>query len=373
MFKSDRLIIIQIVLLLIGNSIFAQTYLTWYDVEKQQFGREIIFKDNANNVLEGHYKISDERGNYFDLNFKNGKKHGQSKEYDYNDRVLKIMNYEDGIANGTFTTYHQNGKIQKQGYFLKGEEEGKWETFDDKGELMTLENYKNGLKEGKWMKKLHYSSQNISGVRTEYYKNNEPTGHWKEKYEDGTLIWERDHTANDSYIQKDYFPNGKLRFHKQLKDGKLDGDKLEYNQDGVLLRKMKFIEDQLQISELFHKNAAKKEVQHYDYGKKNGLYELYHENGTKILSGNYADGYKDGVWKNYNAKNGIISEKTTFKNNVKNGLYLKYNKAERLSREGNYLNDVKHGTWKFYNLAGKLNKEIVYDRGKITSSKEFVK
>ncbi|MBS9461716.1 hypothetical protein KIM67_04795 [Flagellimonas sp. 389] len=371
MFKSYRLILTQIILLLMGNSIVAQKYLTWYEVEKQQFGREIFFKDNTNNLLEGHYKISDERGNYSDLNFKKGKKHGKSTEYDYNDRILKTMTYADGIANGTFTTYHQNGKVQRQGLFLKGEEEGEWKTFNDTGELITLENYKNGLKNGKWTKKLHYSNQNVRGVRTEHYKNNEPTGHWEEKYEDGTLNWERDYTTNNSYIQKDYFPNGKVRFLKQLKDGKLEGDKLEYNQNGVLLRRMKFVKDQLLLSELFYENEAKKEIQHYEHGKKNGLYELYHENGTKILSGNYMDGYKNGAWKNFDLDNGTIVEKTTFKNNVKNGLYIKYNEAEKPSHKGNYLNGTKDGKWEFYNLAGKPIKEILYRKGKVISKIEY--
>ncbi len=138
---------LTIVAILLTCSVFSQTLLMKNDIKIQRFGKDIFYKTNNNNLLDGHYKIADSKGNYSDIHFKKGKKHGVAIKYDYEGRKLVQYNFENGKQNGTYTSFFQNGKIRVKGEFVKGKQDGKWKYFDDKGAVKTLEIYKNGKKE----------------------------------------------------------------------------------------------------------------------------------------------------------------------------------------------------------------------------------
>ncbi len=359
-----------IISLFLSVTAFSQTLLMKSDVKTQRFGKEVLYKTKDNNLLNGHYKIGDSRGNYTDAHFKNGKKHGKVIDYDYNDRKLVERNFKNGKQDGRYTSYYQSGKVRVQGDFVNGKQDGKWKYFDEKGKVTALENYENGQKEGKWWKKKTYQNQIISMV-IEHYKDNQLFGHAEQKGEDGKLNWEREYTNNISYTHKGYYPNGKLYIEKTLVDGKLDGKELIYNQNGILLTQRLFREDQLQEEVGYYENGNKKYLNSYKYRKRNGLFERYDEKGIKTEEGNYKDDYKSGVWKTYSAHDGSLITETTFVNGIKNGITKNYNVANKVSSEGNYKNNEKDGVWKHYNLAGKLVKEVEYKLGREISSKEY--
>ncbi len=361
---------LTIVAILLTCSVFSQTLLMKNDIKTQRFGKEVFYKTNDNNLLDGHYKIADSRGNYSDIHFKKGKKHGAAIDYDYEGRKLVQRNFENGKQNGTYTSFFQNGKVRVKGEFVKGKQDGKWKYFDDKGVVKTLEIYKNGKKEGKWWKKITSQNQAVAVV-TENYKNDQHFGHSEEKNEDGKLNWEREYVNNLSYTHKGYHPNGKIYIEKTLKDGKLDGKELKYNANGVLLTQKLYKEDQLQQLITYYENGNKKSLNNYAHGKRNGLFEEYTEKGIKYKSGDYKDDFKTGIWKIFAQNDGSLISETTYVNGIKNGITKIYNVANKVSSEGNFKNNEKDGIWKSYNLAGKLIKEIEYKLGREISSKEY--
>jgi antitoxin component YwqK of YwqJK toxin-antitoxin module len=73
-------------------------------------------------------------------------------------------------------------------------------------------------------------------------------------------------------VETDYWPNGKVKWERSYKDGKLDGVSKEFDEAGTL-----------------------REEENYNNGKKNGIYRSYYSDGTLRVEGNYKDGLKDGA------------------------------------------------------------------------------
>ncbi len=359
------------ILLLSSNLAFGQTLLMEREVEVQIFGKEVFHKDSDGKLLEGHYKIASILGNYSDVHFKKGKKHGKETDYDSSDRVEKTATYKNGRTEGTYTMFHQNGKVSRKGEFVAGEEEGEWRYFNRDGELMATENYKNGKKHGKWWKKMYRSGGQETTFVTEKYENGQHVGHAEEKGEDGKLKWEREYVDSQNYSNKEYFSNGKIKKENYIKSYKIDGKELIYNQLGVLLTERVFNEGQLGKATFFYENSNKESVHNYKHGKRDGLYQEYTDTGIKIEEGNFKDNYKNGVWKAYDDESGSLLSKTYYEAGVKHGSIIKYNEANKVSVEGTYKNGEKHGIWKHYNLSGQLTEEVEYELGREISRKEY--
>ncbi len=305
---------LAIVFALISISVFGQTSLMENEVKIQRFGKEVIYKTLDNKPLEGHYKIADRRGNYSDLHFKNGKKHGEVFEYDYKGRKLSHKKFKNGRANGLYQVFNQNGQIKIKGTFIDGIQNGKWEYFDDKGKPKTVENFKNGKKDGKWWKKK-VNQYNYTSIITENYKDDQHFGHSEERGENGVLNWEREYSNESSYTHKEYYRNGKLRFSEVVINGNKDGQ-----------------------------------------------YKKYNEKGVKIEQGQYKDDAKTGIWKEYDDEGNLVSE-TPYAGGVENGEYRKYFSNNKIEEKGMYESGAKNGVWEYYNLDGKLVKKANYDRG----------
>ena len=73
-------------------------------------------------------------------------------------------------------------------------------------------------------------------------------------------------------IETEYWPNGKVRWERTYKDGKLDGISKQYDEAGTLREEIPF------------KN-----------GKIEGIYRSYYSDGKLRTEANYKDGLKDGV------------------------------------------------------------------------------
>ena len=77
-------------------------------------------------------------------------------------------------------------------------------------------------------------------------------------------------------VETEYWPNGKVRWERTYKDGKLDGFSKEYDEAGTL-----------------------REETHFKDGKKDGIYRSYFSDGKLRTEANYKDGLKDGAETTY--------------------------------------------------------------------------
>lgn len=106
-----------------------------------------------------YYSYATENGRFLiEQNFKNGRKHGISKEYFKNGQLRDSLNYKNGMPDGVLNAYNSNG------------------------DLLTRRRYKNGLLTGfsEW-----YEDREL--IQRMNYKDNKPNG-LSEHYDDGKLI-----------------------------------------------------------------------------------------------------------------------------------------------------------------------------------------
>ena len=118
-----------------------------------------------------------------------GKKHGESKEYDENGKLFQQVNYTNGEENGPFIEYHENGKIARTATYKNGELNGEVKNFDERGNLKAS---------------LMFKKNKFNGVSTFYDA-------------DGNKSHEFMHKDNEAIWKKSYYPNGQLREQKTYK------------------------------------------------------------------------------------------------------------------------------------------------------------
>ena len=138
----------------------------------------------------------------FEGEYKNGKRDGNGKEYEFK-KIIFEGEYKEGKRNGKGKEYFNNNKIKFEGEYLNGR---KW----------------NGI------------GYNYNGELT--YKLNKGNGTIKEYNIIGKLIFEGEYINGEiSGIGKEYNYKGNLIFEGEYKYGKRNGVGIEYDNDGKII------------------------------------------------------------------------------------------------------------------------------------------
>ncbi len=312
----------------------------------QKFGKETIYKTKKDKVLDGFYKISSNRGSYSEIHFKEGKIDGVRKDFNSNEELTCKRSYKDGRA------------------------DGKWEYYDaETNQVKTIENYKNGMKNGKWWKKIRKNGAYY--IKTEFYKDDIPTGKWTEKWENSPImIEERTYTGKGSYTKKEY-DKGILYKKEKYKNFKFDGEQVVYFKSGKIMEKELYKDGVKEKAEAFFEDGSPRVIRNFKNGRPHGKQIDYRSPGLLSSEEYYENGKKEGVFKIYSSS-GKLYFLNTYKNDAQTGLHQSYSVPDGLlEKEGQFLNDSRNGVWKFYDTQGKLSKEVTYKLGHVVSEKEF--
>lgn len=103
---------------------------------------------------------------------------GLVKYYFENGTIYQEVNYKDGKIHGNRKIYFKSGKLQNEREYEDDKMEGKFSEFYETGEMKTSGKYENNLKEGVW--KSFYKNGKIK-ERGKYEKG-EKIGIWKTFY-----------------------------------------------------------------------------------------------------------------------------------------------------------------------------------------------
>ena len=128
----------------------------------------------------------------------------------------------------------------------------------------------------------------------------------------------------------------------KIKDGKLEGEWLEYYNNGELLAKS-----------------------NYKDGKKQGEYVVYYKNGGTDITGNFKEGKKEGEWLSYYYKSGQLFNKNNYKDGKKHGEQLLYYSNGQYMKKSYYKEGKKAGKWNWYNRDGDLTITHTYKDDKL--------
>lgn len=184
------------------------------------------------------------------------------------------------------------------------------------------------------------------------------------------------------------FPNGKLIYEGNFKDGKPVGEWKRFHQSGQEKARISYSENPdsafirlfdlrgEKVAEgnyfnerktgtwiLFSKNTKIAEEQ-FSNGDKHGVCRKFYDSGELLEEAEWEYGKQDGKYQVF-YKNGNPFMQCKFSNGKRNGLCNSYFQNGKLELEGNYKFNLRHGNWKYYNEKGKHLVTLKYKEGQL--------
>lgn len=194
-----------------------------------------------------------------------------------------------------------------------------------------------GLRQGKWEKrypngKLIYEGQ---------FKDGEPVGNWTRYYPGGIVKAKIQHDENsDSAFVQLFNEPGKKIAEGNYVDEKREGKWTLYSGD-------------IKISEEQYKN-----------GEKHGISKTFYPTGELFEKTEWKNGEQEGNYEVF-FKNGKPYMQCKYSNGKRNGLCLSYFKNGRVEMEAWYIDNLRNDEWKFYNEEGEFLYSLKYNQGKL--------
>lgn len=159
----------------------------------------------------------------------------------------------------------------------------------------------------------------------------------QEKYV-GSLI---DYTGEKNGKLKSYYENGNLYEEAQFDNGKIDGYRKIYFEDGSGV--------------MIHESYAD-DVYH-------GTYEKFYANGKTKVKGKYENGSMEGVWTAY-YPSGAIKDEVAMHANLENGPFKEYHENGAVKAIGAYKDgEQEHGPLQLFDESGTLIKKMDCNMG----------
>ncbi len=174
-------------------------------------------------------------------------------------------------------------------------------------------------------------------------------------------------------VWKKYYPNKRIRYSGQFKDGKEIGIFKFYDistsKNPTIIKKFNIDNDSVFVQ--FFKSKAILESEGYMIGKNRvGKWKYFFADGKILSEENYKNGLLDGKFINF-YPNGKTVEKSFYKNGLKNGVSEKYSSAGVLIESVEYINDKENGKAKYFDLKGNLKESGIYKDGKRVGKWEY--
>ncbi|MGE0587271.1 MAG: toxin-antitoxin system YwqK family antitoxin [Cyclobacteriaceae bacterium] len=106
----------------------------------------------------------------------------------------------------------------------------------------------------------------------------------------------------------EYHPNGLIKTASSYVDGQLEGVKMELSNSGQLEKRMNYHLGQLDGEYKEFRYSTLKEERYYVGGKLEGTTKIYYDNGKVMEEGAYKNGTRDGVSKWYDQEGNVTIE-----------------------------------------------------------------
>lgn len=152
-----------------------------------------------------------------------------------------------------------------------------------------------------------------------------------------------------SEFERQFYPDGKLKFEVPLRGGERNGQSIQYYENG-----------KIQL------------VSHWENGIKKGESTSFYMNGNPHIKSIYQNGYTHGIIYIYDSLNNL-KEKYTVNRELKNGLYQEFYSNGQLKVDGYYKEDKPEGEGYEYYETGELFRKYVYKNGDLIYFKAYDK
>jgi antitoxin component YwqK of YwqJK toxin-antitoxin module len=172
------------------------------------------------------------------------------------------------------------------------------------------------------------------------YQNGNRIGHWTFYYPNGTTEQSGmyDKKGRPQGLWQWFYESGKLFRTEYFKNGKRDGDVIDYNEDGSVISKTFFL-DNVRQGYFYFKNTVYYETGKFTNDLEDSVWvSFYTKTQSKRFEGRYINGEPEGTHR-YFYDNGKLAILAIYKNGLKDGTWLFYNKEGDLYLTIQYKND----------------------------------
>ena len=331
------------------------------------------------------------------INYRNGKKQGEGREFDENGTVITLYEYRNDIMasldpinrvnvrgekHGTWITFYSDGTKKEEEIYKNGVLDGTTKLYSEKGNLLNERSYREGqiIEEGIQIKAepillITYYEDEVTIKRKGTYLDSIPNGYHyfydregkSEKsirYIMGVRIAEGPVDENEKRMGewKNYFETGELKSSGGFVNDRQHGEWNFFSQDGKKLQVGNFNYGVMEGEWKWHfpsGNIFREET--YVKGKPNGMCIQYSDSATIVAKGEYVEGEREGFW----IENvGDIREEGSYIMGQKNGMWKTYYKDGQLYHAGNFVQGDADGRHVFYYPDGTLKEEQYYVMGR---------
>lgn len=326
-------------------------------------------------------------------NFKCGEFDGEQCEHFPSGNLKKKCTYSNGLKHGIFQEFNENQMLLLEATYNNGSKNGYFREWYDSGKPKKEKFYKNDLLQGQnkeW-------NENGSVLFVGEYVEGQPIGIHKEYYENGSLKSEIHYTnGSPSSIQK-FHPNNTVQFLAKYNDNKIDGDLIEKDEKGNLLRiehyskgipfgqhihyfpascagslqikkSLQYENGNLHMKQIsYYENGIKEALIEYKQGILHGVKAFWNELGTLLEEYNYNEGMLHGrFYQLLSDGNEVIYH---YENNKLHGLHQIFHpEVELLGKvkalEANFVNGLLDGEISEFNETGTKIASTFYHKGK---------
>lgn len=278
-------------------------------------------------------------------NYTKGKLNGQVVKYWDNGKKMHIGYFKNDIIDSTMTSWYDNGKVREEGTYKLGEKIGLWKYFDLDGKPTHEEKHVDGqiYLISYWNHKHEKTINNGNGKKIEYYStyetsNIKPRLKEEASYENGLV--------HGPYVE--YSPQSKVIAKGNFKNGKKDGDWEYFFNDGILFKKVSYLENEFhgdfEQYLITDTSYIKSVTGKYDHGKKTGEWEWKFSNGTTDMKGSFENDLQEGYWY-FGYNDGTKNYEGNFSKGMQEGEWTYYYPDGELWRKGTYHLNKKDGEW----------------------------
>lgn len=333
----------------------------WKTYNKEEI---LVSEGNRKNfLLDSTWRFYDDSGSLkMEIDYRIGKKDGLRKTYREEESIVET--FKNDVKNGPTIYYYPGGRIKSEVNFVNGLEEGLSKEYAEDGRIITLTTYRSGYitqreringyiegdkKHGIW--KTFYPNGQLQSEG--YYKRGVEHGYFKEydasgnltittKYENGVKIEDAKELLKLE-VRKDYYPDGAVKIAASYnKEGKLEGVRREFTEDGSIER-----------SFIFKNGIMIGEGIVTEKGERDGYWKEYYDSGVLRAEGRYEKDLKVGAWKFYHPSSRLSQEGVYDKQGRPEGEWRWYYDSGNLLRIENYFNGLLDGTLTEYDETGR--------------------
>lgn len=304
---------------------------------------ERINRTDKSGLKQGNWKYFWENGNLkMEASYLNDKKHGFFKYYDENGNFLYVEKYTNDLLDDEAketkqldrrVAYHPNGQPSIIATYHKDKPEGIRREFDTEGKIIKGYVFKdgwlryegitdmNGLRQGLW-KEYYQTGELLSKGK---YKNSVPVGEWKFYFQDKSLEIIGDYDQKGRKVGEWiwFYPSGDTMVVAHYEDGELDGDYVEYDEQGIPLVKGEYVAG-LEEGLWTYRNGDSREYGKYDGGKQTGLWTTTFDNDKPAYKIHYEEGIREGKYVAY-WENGNVKVTGKYEKGLQEGTWIQYN------------------------------------------------